>query len=195
MSLNDLLTTLLTSTVVSAFVSFVLKSVFESRLQYYLQKELEKLRQEHALELEKIKSGLIINVDKVHQVSERQLSIYPNIVEIIYRTRNMARDITYIKQSIPTLSDELGLRVYELEEKVYANRMDLERDGIFDDVHEYKNTIMSFHRLDKDLRHFYEINDDDEINNIISDMRILYSKVESDYHISVDKLSKLMKSS
>jgi hypothetical protein len=189
MNLNDILTTLLTSTVVSTIVSFVFKSIFESRLKHHFEKELENLRQQHALEIEKIKSKLTIEADTVHQLSERRLGTYPKLVELIYRTRNLAREIAYNKQSLPILSDELASRVYELEERLFASRMDLERDEVFDYVHDYKNTIMGFHRLDRDLQHFYEKNEVDETDKIVADMKILFSRAETDHKLAIEKLS------
>ena len=189
MNVNDIVTTLLTSTAVSAIVSYVLKSLFESRLKHHFEKEFENLRQEHALELEKVKSLLAIEVATAHQLSERRLEAYPKLVELIYRTRNIAREISNTKEPSVTLSDEFTKRASELEEKLFAHRIDLERDDLFAIVHRYKNTIMSFHKLDRDLQHFHSLNDMDEVSNLLAQMKNLYTKVEKEHKSAINKLS------
>lgn len=92
---------------------------------------------------------------------------------------------------MPILSDELTARTRELEEQVYASRMDLERDGVFGYVHSYKNTITSFHRLDRDLRHFLDKRDTEEANRILAEMKELYSQVETEHKSAVNSLSTL----
>jgi len=101
----------------------------------------------------------------------------------------LAREIVNSKQPMLILSDELSARVYELEERLFASRMDLEHDNVFDNVHEYKNTIMTFHKLDRDLQHFHDKNDTDEIGKIIADMKAVYSKAEADHKDAIEKLS------
>jgi hypothetical protein len=191
MNWNDVITTLLTSTAVSAIVSFVLKTFFETRLKHHFEKELENLRQTHTLELEKIKSSLTIVTDAAHQLLERRLTTYPRLVELVYRTRNLAREIVNAIQPMSTLSDEFAARTRELEEQLYASRMDLERDGVFGFVHSYKNTIVSFHRLDRDLRHFLDKGDTEEANKVLAEMKELYSQIESEYKTAVNSLSSL----
>ena len=62
----------------------------------------------------------------------------------------LGREIAHIKATSHVLFDELRARTRELDNNLYAYRIDLERDNIFVPVHTDKNAARTFTRLVED---------------------------------------------
>src|SRR5512140_1602704 len=121
MDLPNWLISIVTSATVSGIVTVALKAYFNARITHHFE-----------VELEKYKSELAIKADAEQGIAHRRLEAYPRIVELIYRTRNMARDLANdISISNLSLAEELGARAKELENSLYQFRIDLERDSLF----------------------------------------------------------------
>jgi hypothetical protein len=179
MDTTTLITVLLTSTVISTLVSFLLKILFESRLEHKLELELEQLRHTYEVEIERLKTELTIKAETAHELTERRLSAYPGIVELVYRVRNMAREISNSPDISNVLFDELRARAQELENALYEFRMDLERDELFITIHTYKNAIKTFSRLLEDREHYRKNEDITGVDRVTGELRDLYNQIET----------------
>jgi len=159
--------------------------------QFAYEKEILELQyQQKTKELEQ-QSLLTVGAESAQQISERRLTIYPKIVELVYRTRNLAREIVSVPQPTQILSDELEARTRELEESVYASRLDLERDGAFVITHTHKNLAMTFARLSKDLMYYFERQDTEQANRVLAETKEFYTQIEKQHKPVIDVLSKL----
>lgn len=68
--------------------------------QFAHEKEILELQyQQRTKELEQ-QSLLNIGADSVRQISERRLTVYPKMVELVYRARNLAREIVNVAQPL-----------------------------------------------------------------------------------------------
>jgi hypothetical protein len=133
----------LQSSVFAVITSAGVSTAVTLLLQTYLTKRIE---HRFAMELEQHKAKLAIHMEAEHGFITRRLEAYPKIVELCYRTRNMARDLVVTSAPLAALSQELQSRSKELEDLVFRFRIDLEADDVFTEVHRYKNLIHIFSR-------------------------------------------------
>jgi len=170
MDLSAALQAVLTSVGVSAAVTFLIQTYFSKRLEHNF-----------ARRLEAYKAELAIQIQSEHGIVTRRLEAYPKIVELCYRTRNMARDLTAPPYS-NALVQEMQARARELEDYVFRFRIDLEADGVFVIVHRHKNLALNFARMITEI-----------IANNVSDATVnlndLYSTLEDSYQQVVGRLS------
>jgi hypothetical protein len=186
MSLEEIGTAILTSAVVSTTIAGIIKLQLEKKFEM----KLEELRHSYEIELERIKNNLSIEADTIHKITERRLDIYPKIVEIVYRIRNMARDIANKKETPPVLVGELTSRARELEECLYNDRMDLQRDEVFEPIHTFKNIIKEFNILVKDFNYYKSMGDNEKAFSAYADITKLYDeKIEPLHMPIIQKLS------
>lgn len=179
MDITSFLTTVLTSTVVTGLIIFLLKSYFKTRIEHHFQ-----------IELEKYKSELIMRLNLEHDISSRRLEAYPKIVELIYRTRNMARDLeSNTLQMSPSLVEEFAARAKELAECLYKFRIDLERDEMFSDIHRYKNTLRNFNWRISDIRFFLEHGEEEKANLTGRELSSIFKDIEEHHKKIIHDLS------
>src|SRR5438105_3465349 len=131
-SLSVALSTLASAAVVLATKT---KVSIENGIKHLFDVELEKLKLELELSKEKFKSELATEGDVARSINERRFRPYPHMVELVYRTRNLAREICEGIGPNPTLVDELAARWLELQDAIFEARSDLERDHLFETVH------------------------------------------------------------
>jgi hypothetical protein len=120
--------------VVSAAVTLLIQALLLKRVEHRF-----------ARQLEEYKSTLAARLSAEQGVVTRRFEAFPKIVELCYRTRNMARDILKLPTS-SALVEELRARARELEDDVFRFRIDLEADHVFGIVHRYKNMVIQFGR-------------------------------------------------
>lgn len=196
----SILTSLLASTMISAAMSFVLKTWFESRLKHYFAVDLERLRHSYDLELEKLRHSysanlemlrneLSVRADAIHEITERRLALYPRIVELVYRTRNIARTLSDGRENDLTLIRELDTRVIEMENTLYASRLDLERDDIFVDAHLYKILITDFSRRIGDFSYYQSEGDTSNSADLHKRISEKFKEIEKQHRLLIGKLS------
>ena len=198
--LEYIITALITSTVVSALSMFVVKTWFAESVKHQFSQELENMRHTHIIELEKLRSELAlsqerfrselnISADITHELTERRLNLYPKSVELVYRIRNLAREIT---KSLPVsliLVDELTARTKELKENLYSCRLDFQRDAIFWPLHTYKNTLQDFNREVSDYAFHNERSDFAKLQEVTINLECLYTKIETQHKPIIEKMS------
>jgi hypothetical protein len=82
MNFANILSAIVTSAIVSGIAAFVLKTYLKSRIEH-----------SYNVELAKQISVLLGTHARHRDVAARRMQGYPAIVELVYRTRNMARDL------------------------------------------------------------------------------------------------------
>lgn len=189
MTNSEIVTLLLTSTVVSGLVAFLLNYFFESRQQHRFERGIADLEHNYAIQLEELKAEMVIGADLQHELTERRLSSYPKLVELVYRTRNMARELVDVNLN-PVFVEELEARSIELEDCLYKFRIDLERDHIFGPIHAYKNLLKNFNLALKDMM-LYQSRDtlEDEVQQVAKQLKSTYNSIETLHNSIINKLS------
>jgi hypothetical protein len=181
---KDIILSILTSTVVSGGISLALKAWFEQKL--------ESQRHSYSVELEKLKMELAIKAGTVHELAERKIVAYPKIVELVYRIRNMAREISNNPGGSDVLPDELNVRTHELEDSLFTYRIDLQRDQAFTTIHGYKNRAITFNKLFKDYSALKNVGDEQGAGNPLSQLQNLYSEIEEQHRVIIDQFSGIL---
>lgn len=187
--MNNIIVAILTSGSVSAVVAFAIRTGFEARLKHHFDLELEKLRQSYEVALEKLKAELTIMAETAHELTQRRLTEYPQLVELTYRLRNIAREIVAPTETAPIVISEFAARTKELEDRLYAYRLDLERDGVFLPLHTYKNTVKTFRRLLEDRDHYEILGDKSKTQMVSNELNSLYVEIEKQHKPLIESLS------
>lgn len=130
----DALLATLTSATVAAIVSLIFQGYFARRLEHRF-----------AVKLAEVNAKLAVQSQISGAIAGRKLTAYPKFVELCYRLRNMARDLASANPSA-ALVEEFLSRTSELEDNLYAARVDLEADSLFETVHDFKNDSNAFIR-------------------------------------------------
>jgi hypothetical protein len=136
----NLVTSALTSLGVSALTTLGFQTYLTKRIEHHFQRRLEQF-----------KADLEVQVHTKQEIANRRLEAYPKLVELSYRTRNLARDLLQTGVSTESLQ-QLVSKVKELEDMVFRYRVDLEADNLFVLVHRYKNLLREFYRIAANLQ-------------------------------------------
>ena len=187
---KGILTALLTSTIVSTVITLVFRSFVETRLNHRLNLEIAKLKHENELALETLKSELAVSADTAHELTERRLRAYPKMVELVYRTRNIARAIGRDRDRSEALIGECAARATELENHLYEHRIDFERDEVMIEIHRYKNMIASFSRAAADLAASQE-GESEGAREVDGDVVRLWLSIDKEHAPIIARLSTL----
>lgn len=184
----DILITILTSALVSSLVTSVLKVLIENRQEHRFQEKITRLGHVYESRLEQLKAELSVDSEVRHEIRERRLSCYPRLAELVYRTRNMARELVTTGPS-QVLAEEFEGRARELEDCLYRYRLDLERDNVFGPVHGYKNLIRAFDVTLTRLLHYQAQGIESEaMTRMSEDLRSTYENIEGRHLAIIDKL-------
>ena len=178
------LTTILTSGVVSTLTTLVLKTYFENKIRHSFDLKLQEQRHQYEIDLERLKADLQARTSTEHELSTRRLTEYPKLVELVYRIRNMSREIASGAIISSTLKDELASRTADLENDIFAFRIDLQRDHLFPPLHLFKNTAKNFSMLLSDLIYFRDQKQEREVGDLTDHIRALYEELERQ-HVSI----------
>lgn len=191
MDTNEIVTIIFTSAIIASMVSFLLKYIFENKQKHRFEAEIEKIKHLNDIEVEKLKEVLALDANIQHKIGERRLDSYPRLVELVYRTRNMAKELTSPTYS-PTLVEEFRERSKETEDCLYKFRIDLERDNIFIPMHVYKNLLKNF---DLTLREIEILkcqeNAQDIVQKAMKGRNDIYDEIEIRHKLIIENLSKL----
>jgi hypothetical protein len=189
--LNTALTAILTSGLVSGLAVFFLRIYVQAAIKHRFDADLAEVRHGYDVELARLRADLRIATETTHEVTERRLLAYPKLGELVYRVRNIAREIANSPTVSATLRSELESRTNELEEKLFESRVDLERDNLFLVIHSYKNAVKLFVMFIGDLRFHQGANHDTEAQEVKSQMSKVYAQIDSQYGHAVKSLATL----
>ncbi len=130
------ITIIIVSTTVASAVSvsiatILLQHYWDRRMEYYFNRRLA----EHQAVLD-------AQGDIKSQLAAKRLELYPRITELIYRVRNTLRDICEADAISMGQAVEFLRRAEEYTEQVYSARLYLERDGVFETLHDFKTHVL-----------------------------------------------------
>lgn len=161
--------TILTPAIISSIVTCILGIIFG----YLFNKKLEKFK-------------ILLNIQE--QLNLKKLELYPKLDALIYRIRNLCREIVTDFSSISTIKSNLNKVSVDLENAVIEYKIYLD-DSTFKIVHKFKNNTIYFSRLIDDLQFYHrhsEISSEDKIKDDISK---LFNEIEENYQSIAKKLS------
>jgi hypothetical protein len=132
-SLPALLSSAGVAAVVSAVLTYLFKPLLEAKLQRSLSTQLEATRAEYAQEHEYVK-----------ELIKNNSELYPGLVESVYRSRNIARELyTRAPKYDPVLRAELGNLALAVTEGLFRSRVFLPRQ-VFEAIHDFKRRLQQF---------------------------------------------------
>lgn len=184
----DWIATILTSAVISSVVSLLLKLIFENRQKHNFSVEIERLKYEYEMKLEHYKADIALDIEVQQKIIKRRLESYPKLVELIYRSRNIARELC-ISNANTALADEIAVRALDIENLLYESRIDLQRDGLFAATHTYKNVVKTFSHIANDIRSLRLKDPQADIAQMEQDLKRVFDNIESMYSALVDDIS------
>jgi len=194
MNIWDIVSTVSISAAVSGLVSMALKTWIKSAIERRYHVEIEEIKKMHQLEIETLKAQLSVATTTQSMMTERRLTAYPTIVELVYRTRNMCRDISsHIPKATTAIGNELTARTTELENALYTYRLYLEQDKLFTSVHQYKNLVKTFCMKLSDMRYFLDHDESDRASHVQSELTDIFSRIEAKNGPVIDGLSNEIK--
>lgn len=179
MDTTTILISVLSSSAVSGVIVFAVQTYMKGKINHHFQQEIEKLKSELSIEQ---------NQKKI--ISDRRNEAYPIIVELVYKTRNMARDIVTIMDfKSKSLIEEFSSKTRDLEEVLYKYRIDLERDNCFTEIHGYKNALLNLNMKISDILFFFENNAEDKAMKHKTEMQNDYNTIEKSHQELISILS------
>lgn len=132
---TTLITLILGSSVVSSVVTVLLQTFLSSRVN-----------QTNLKEIERLKAELNTKTSIENQLQSKKREAFSQIASLVYRSRNMARDLAAKPGHAPSsLISEFDLCRIRIEEALYTFVLELKASGDFLAVHSYKNSLKSFH--------------------------------------------------
>lgn len=180
----------ITPTIVSTAISTLLVSLVNSLVIHKQNLKIETTKKEHQIEIEKMRQQLIILSDTAHEATERRFSAYPKIAELIYRTRNLSREIVSTRKTDSELINLLCNKSEELEDRLYEYRIDLENDQIFGVIHNYKNIVKNFIIILINTKHECEINQNEYFSGeMLQKLKSEYENINIVYESAITQLS------
>lgn len=177
---ESILSSAFTAAMVSGIVSFIAKEIISRKISHQYQKDTERLKAELAIEIEIYRS-----------IFARKLNEYAQIVELVYRTKNIVRDIAPISSArAPSMLVELNFRRKEIEKLLYHYRIDLVKDVLFDNVHEYKNVVGNYCMRYSDMDYFSRNDELERSNSAAKDLCRIQNDIEHLYEVTIQQFSK-----
>lgn len=178
------------SAVVSGGISYSIKTALKSAIENHYKTELEKLKSKHSLEIESLKAQLVMMANLEREFTSRKLVSYPKMISLVYRIRNTSRDINKgLSVSNLSMVEDLALRVRELEEALYEFRFDLQRDHVFNEVHNFKNIALSFSIVAAKAKFFIYQNDNIKAEEECRQLNEVFSEIEQQHLAIIDSLT------
>ena len=179
--------------VVSGGVATVFEVLVGARTKHNFDKQLQKMQYMHETELERLRAALGIDTEEQREVRARRYSLYPHIIEIAYRARNLARDEYKVVSSGNIATNDLERNPEllslskNLRDELFANRLDLTRDSVFESIHSYVRALMEFAQIIDDYLQLADrsskeaesvhIQIDDSLDNTAGELFELFDKV------------------
>jgi hypothetical protein len=144
------------------------------------------------VDLEKLKTELTLHLEATRSLLERRLAVYPQMTALAYQVRNLARGIAYSRVSTLMDPGDLPRAVLELEKTLYVNVFYLMQDEMFEPVHEFKNSAISFVQLVDDFRRSSNDEFPIEVKQVYNQVQERYRTLDQQYQLVVQKFSDIL---
>jgi hypothetical protein len=180
-----IVTTALASTAGASLVSFLIQRYYDRRLEYYFNSRLEEL-----------KSALSFQEDIKSQIISKRFEIYPSITELIYRLRNQLKGMRKRDQLSLEQAVEFLRLAEQYTEKIYSARLYLERDGIFESLHNYKSHILTAKNLLLDWIYLTRealAENENQLETVLANLNEVYNHLDRQHRRLIRNLTQLTK--
>lgn len=179
MTLGDSLLVVATSATASGLATYILKTYFEHLLNRRLQIELERSKSAFAEHAERLKVALDIQLNEQKELAHKRLEVYPGIVELAYRIRNMARDACSDVIDADTMfASSFATKVLELENTLFKNKYYFDQDGVTKKIHDFKNCAVMFNVVLGDIVHLKAAGDGGGVRAKRSEATVVYRRID-----------------
>lgn len=148
-----------------ALIAAIISGIVSSVLTFYFNKKLE--RHKRALNIQ----------DKI---IERRFEVHPKFVEIVYRIRNLIRDI--ISNFKATLNEVEDLKDQKnlLIDYLLSSRLDL-NESTFNIIHKFKDNCVLFIQRMEDLRYYINNNQTQNEEEVKKDLIKIFNEINEGY--------------
>jgi hypothetical protein len=163
----------------------------KSDLQGTMDERIEELRNQNASGQEKIKADLNIRVQELLELFKLRRVIYPRLVELMYRTRNKARE-AFNLQDMSQLTKDLHDLVNQIIESMFQSRAYLEHDGTQVRIHTFKNLGESFVKALEIYESLRAVGKQKEADEIRSQLEEIYQKLDGENTETIALLQSLV---
>jgi hypothetical protein len=155
-------------------INFVASGIICSIFAYLLRRNIA---HHYDKKLESFKAELSIAAKVREKLLTKKLDIYPALSALVYKTRNLARDILERKDA-GNLFELIENEFYSLENALYQYRLEIEEDD-FALLHKYKNLLRSYISVGKKV---YEKKSNslftpDHLSEMYNDINTLYQTI------------------
>ena len=172
---QTVLTSILSSGIVSTVLVFALKKIFEKQIEYRFDRKLEEY-----------KSDLEVRSDQKRELGKHRIEDYRKLAEQVYRIRNALKMIVEAKTFNVDRCLEYIKHTDPYVEQIYISRLDLERDEIFLQLHEYKNLALTIKSQLMDL-----VSGDKASQAAkLGELQVLYKELDRQYNDIIGLLNK-----
>lgn len=173
MSIDEILITILTSATVSGIITVLLKALITSRQAH-----------RYAIELEEIKTRLSEMAAIQQAILMRRITEYPMLAQQIYACRKIAQELCHNAYD-EALHRELVEGVKGLRQDFAKFRLDIERDGLSNDLHRFKTLVENF------ALRVSQVTKDKEKDTIARELMDLFQPIDQLYSKLVSDLAGL----
>jgi len=144
------------------------------------------------VDLEKLKNELMLHLEATRSLLEQRLAVYPQMTALAYQVRNLARGIACSGASTLMDPGDLPRIVLKLEQTLYVNVFYLMQDEIFEPVHKFKNSAISFVQLVDDFRRASDDEFPIEAEQVHNQLQERYRVLDEQYQLVVQKFSDIL---
>lgn len=181
----EIVTTAIASGIGASLATFLVQRYFDHRLEYYFN-----------IQLEKLKANLDFQGNVRNQIEIKRLEAYPVITELIYRLHNQLKEIVSGK-GISNEKSRSFLDLVDLfTEEIFSTRLFLELDGMFEELHDYKGTILVAKNLLLDWIYITgegNLEDQDNKDELQLELKDISTQIDHKQKGLIQKLIKLTK--
>jgi len=168
---NSLFKLIFTSSIVSGIVTFILRIYFEKKHKHKMDKELENFKLEKNKVLEEFKIQLIEDRDEKKEIKD----ILDKINSFIADGRRAAKDSIDNIFDAASYFDALNGAKVNIESMLDNNGRILRQVNIFFEVHDFKNTIVTY------KKQLQNLGTDNDKNTCLNVLRQIYENIFQQY--------------
>ncbi len=127
-----IVSTTVASALGASIATILLQHYWDRRLEYFFNTRLAERQ-----------AMLDAQGDIQSQLAAKRLEVYPHVAELIYRLRNKLGEICRADVMSMAQAVEFLRLAEDYTEQIYAARLYLERDGIFETLHDFKGCVLA----------------------------------------------------
>ena len=209
-----LITIVASSSVISSFLTTIFNTYVKRKKEHQDSIKLAELKNQHEKEIEQLKANFTkefemeklrfdfkeslemqnaahkLEIEKMEKEFARQTTIYMNnifkqLTEIIYRIRNNIFDITTNWEIDKDIKKNIEEQISTLVDNVFEYRYDLQKNKVFDNIHDLKNCFLPLPNL---LKQIIE-NEGEKLEEARKKLKTEFEEIDRLHKIVIDELT------